>query len=668
MITAATTRPMQMAMELGAQVSLSSNDAAVGADRSVSPKFGSAGIRWRNASASIARADLIVFALILVMGAITFAFVRHATNFVQEDVFYADAGRSLLQHGFYGINGRTETNQPPGLPAILAGLFAIFGYGYTICLHAMVIFETLAFLVTYELLRRRLPGVVAAAICLVLMSSPIFFQMATQEILACYPVLFTTVTALLAFEEYEKAKRRLWRTVWAVTLAVMTVASILIVSGAIALLGGMLAVIVVTYFRDKKLARQRLKLVVPVVLLGVMLQIAWMSRKPDPLEWPTLPGYPRSYLQQLKVKNGNDPEMGMATLSDIPLRVWKNLDSQADLLVGMVARHGVRESKTFVVIIPVLIVGAGWARSLLDPSEALIAWYFAGYQFIYLLWPWEMEHRFFVPVAPLACMYLWKGLATLRTLVTTRRRLVGAALALLSFLLAISGWRWMFSHAGEGMGLYPDEVAAAIWTILSGCFLWVACTGNPLSSLPEGSRPAERWRQHRHRFQIRPARWIVAATVVLILIGIGPEVRIAEANVRYENLLRAGDTSVVPMWSEVESGQWIHDHTAPGSVVMARQLPIVCHYAERKMVWCAPISNPQVLMNGIVSHQVDYIVVINHPQVYYLPDDGDCFAPVLAKYAGAFRPVFQDARARIFQVDKRAARAEIGRTGASTTP
>jgi len=39
----------------------------------------------------------------------------------------------------------------------------------------------------------------------------------------------------------------------------------------------------------------------------------------------------------------------------------------------------------------------------------LIEWYFAGYELIYLLWPWTMELRFLLPIAPLACFYIWQG-------------------------------------------------------------------------------------------------------------------------------------------------------------------------------------------------------------------------------------------------------------------
>ena len=70
-----------------------------------------------------------------------------------------------MQDGFYGINGRAETNQPPGLPALLAILFVFFGYSHAICLCAMAVFEMLGFLAAYEFLLCDVPKLVAASIC-----------------------------------------------------------------------------------------------------------------------------------------------------------------------------------------------------------------------------------------------------------------------------------------------------------------------------------------------------------------------------------------------------------------------------------------------------------------------------------------------------------------------
>jgi hypothetical protein len=70
-------------------------------------------------SSTLRWADILVLALIIGLGALQFLCCVQSRDFLDDDVVYSDAGRSLIEHGFYGINGQPRTNQPPGLPAIL---------------------------------------------------------------------------------------------------------------------------------------------------------------------------------------------------------------------------------------------------------------------------------------------------------------------------------------------------------------------------------------------------------------------------------------------------------------------------------------------------------------------------------------------------------------------
>ncbi len=122
-----------------------------------------------------------------------------------NDVSYADTAQSLLHHGFYGVHGTPETTQPLGLSLILSALFGLFGYSFPIAVGAMAVFETLGFLASYEWLRRRVPRFVAATICIILLSSPLYFAWPTRMVYACFAYFFTTRAALLSADEYEKA-------------------------------------------------------------------------------------------------------------------------------------------------------------------------------------------------------------------------------------------------------------------------------------------------------------------------------------------------------------------------------------------------------------------------------------------------------------------------------
>jgi hypothetical protein len=353
-------------------------------------------------------ADFIIFLLIAAFGVSTVLLHQRTADFLTEDAFYADAAQSLLHHGFFGVNGVPETTQPPGLAAILAVLFFVFGYSYAVCLGAMAVFETLGFLVAYEFLRRRVSMRVAATICILLLSSPLYFAWATRMVYPCFAYFFTTMLALLSGDEYDKASTTRSRIVWGTVLTMAVVASLLIATATVALLGAMAAVVVFTALKERRLARIRLLKFLPVFLVATAVLGVWMLRKPAPLEWP-LPGYPRPYLQQLKVKSGRQPELGIAKWSDIPARVTTNLMAEGDILARLVLRHGLDRTNVAVIIVPFLLVVIGWTYSTMRTrGMELVDWYFAGYQFIYALWPWTIDTRFILPVAPIACFYMWQ--------------------------------------------------------------------------------------------------------------------------------------------------------------------------------------------------------------------------------------------------------------------
>jgi hypothetical protein len=56
--------------------------------------------------------------------------------------------------------------------------------------------------------------------------------------------------------------------------------------------------------------------------------------------------------------------------------------------------------------------------------------------------------------------------------------------------------------------------------------------------------------------------------------------------------------------ADAGAGKWIRDHTDKDVVIMARHVPTVYHYSERKL--SGFIANPQLLMKGIAKHKVDF--------------------------------------------------------------
>ena len=609
---------------------------------------------------SVRSVDTVVWGTVVLFGLAGFWFYQHSGDFLGEDVFYADTARSLLAHRFYGIAGRPETNQPPGLSALLAIVFGLFGYSTAVCLRAIVVLEALGFIAAYQVIKRRLPKFVAAVICILLISSPIYFQLSTEMICPSMPFLFTTMAAIWACWKYEKESSFGLMFLWGTIVASLITASLMFASAAMALQGAILAATVSTVFRSRPLGLIRAKRMLPILLFGVIVQGWWMHRNPAPPEWP-LPGYPAPYLQQLKVKNGNYPELGMATAGDVLVRVKSNLLGESDLLAQIVFRHGVNETKVAVVIAPVLLIVLGWAYCLWQArGQGILEWYFAGYQFIYLLWPWGLERRFFLPIVPLACLYAWEGGKAAYMLIATRPRVTGIVWFPLGLVLGISGCYWLYTHrTTHGLGLLPDELLIPLWLISSVVAVWMAYRNQVPAALNPNSTEAKWLVQPLPPLGASPWRvaqyGLTALMLVLFTIGVSSDVSIAKENVETPDSQFMTDTNVNPMASEIRAGLWVRSHTPSDSVVMARHLPLVFHYAQRKMVWFAPISNPDVLMAGVDRHHVDYVIVINHKILYYLPDDDDCFDKLLAKHPEAFRMVRQEPDLRVFEVAHRPA-------------
>ena len=601
---------------------------------------------------------LVIFLLIAVFGVSTVLLHQRAADFLAEDAFYADAAQDLLHYGFFGVNGVPETTQPPGLAAILAVLFSIFGYSYAVCVGAMAVFETLGFLVAYEFLRRRVSMLVATTICILLLSSPLYFAWATRMVYPCFAYFFTTMLALLAGDEYDRASTTRSRIVWGTVLTIAVVASLLIATSTVALLVAMAAVVVLTALKERCLARIRLLKFLPVFLVGSAVLGVWMLRKPAPLEWP-LPGYPRSYVQQLKVKNGRQPELGMAKWSDIPARVSTNLLAEGDILAQLLLRHGVDRGNVAVVIVPFLLTFIGWTYSVVKTrGMELVDWYFAGYQFIYVLWPWTMDTRFTLPIAPIACFYMWQGINGAILASRTKPRVVGIIWFPAALLLTIFGTHWIYTQRSDGNRYLPATLIVPVWLISAGIAAWMAYTGKSVFSAETSSKVGTWIKQPLSKWRVSPLHLlrysIYLIVTALVLIGIVSDTRIARENLNALDFNNTQETGAYGfLATEVEAGLWLRSNTPSDSVVMARHWPTVYHYARRKLVWFAPISDPRVLLEGIVRHGVNYVVVVKHGIPYYLPDDDDCFDRLLAIDQDKFRLVLERANLRIFKVEER---------------
>jgi hypothetical protein len=289
----------------------------------------------------------------------------------------------------------------------------------------------------------------------------------------------------------------------------------------------------------------------------------------------------------------------------------------------------------------------GWAFSVWRWRGGLQDWYFAGYALIYLLWPWKVEPRFFLPIMPLACLYMWNGGRALVLLAKERPRFLGVVWYPVAVILAISSWFWMhgtwigshLTHAG-----LQDESSFAVWVIsaaLAVRMLWAE------SAWQQSSARVSHWFSRPiAASSINPARLIQVLGILtvsyLVLIGLTSQMSLARTNL--------DTSSPVNNSSDVTAAEWIKSNTEPVAVVMARHVPIVYHFAERKLVWFPPSANASMLYEGIRKHNVNYLVTVTRRINYYLPPEDDGMAALLSAYPDAFELVHQTPTFRVFRV------------------
>ncbi len=589
------------------------------------------------------RADFFVIALLLLFGILQFFLYEHTNDFVHEDVGYYENARSLVEHHTYGFNHTSERVQPPGLPLIIGVLCLTTGCSHAAVLRNMPVFLTLGLIVAYVLLRQERGRLVAASSCLLVASAPEIFVLVTRWIYPAFPYLLTSMLALWVTTKLEHADTRRARFWLSLLLSVLLAASVLIQSSGMALLIGLVAWMAVAFFADPGIARSRLKTFLQVLILPLIVLAFWMPRGGNSKEWP-LSGYPGSYLTQLRLKSGNYPELGQASFLDIPRRVSENARSHASFLSEVLSPIWIDTSWSSLGISGVILLTfAGLCYSISQRGGRPHDWYFLAYESIYLLWPWTTEGRFFLPAFPLAAFYFFSGLPASWRLLRSCARAVSVVALPLSLLFGF----YSFDRAarvppGHGLQL---KVSFCFWVLTGLGALWTIWRGSPPFWRRLSAVSWSRFQYIRLAGKSLPLPQIGGSLflAILILLTIPHLIKFGRQNL-HPNL--KGNT----LAADMEAASWIRSHTEASAIIMARHVPISFHYSQRRVVWFPPISNPQVLMEGIRRNGVQFVIVVNRVYSYYLPPDEECFNPVLQVYPGSLRLVAQGSRFRIYQV------------------
>jgi hypothetical protein len=586
-------------------------------------------------------ADLLVCALVAAFGIVPFIFYQRAPDFLYPDVFYVELGRSLLFQGSYSFNGLPENVQPPGLPIIFGLACSTIGCTHDILIRTMPVFLTLGFILSYVILRRALGTLTAAAFIFLLVSSPNLFPYVTTQLWPSFPFFFVTMLFLVLAPKVDTLKNPLWIFFAGCLLCILLTGAVMIQSVGIALIGAYLGYTVFLFLRDAPAAKSHLRIAAPVLLVAVLTQALWIQRGGNPQQWP-VHGYPESYLAQLKLKNGNYPDLGFASAKDVVFRVEKNVKERTAFFAEVLTHHWIRFSWASPLVsgVIVLIVCGVWS-SLLRSNTQLCALYFVAYEGIYLLWPWSFDvPRFTIPTLPLACLYLAEGAVTLWGWSQQRPRIVGSLLLPMSIglaFLATKGW-------ATGHGL-QDKMSAVFWAICTATFGRMIWKG---SLLPSGLLMRMRG------FFGKP--WSLAG------VPFGPIQGLAILSVAY--LVAAGVAEEIPMGREnltsgttkfentpeIQAALWLEAHTDPSAIIASRGVPLVHYYSKRRVISFPPTSDTKLLMHGIRNHHIGYVIVIDREFTYYFPSETVCFELLDKAYPDTFHLVDKNSQLRIYEV------------------
>lgn len=595
-------------------------------------------------------ADAAVYTFILLMGAFQVTHYPHTADFM-NDMTYPDLARSILEKGSYQLRFLPQTTFPPGFPLILAAVAFFFGLSPAALFPVVTVSATLGIIAAYELLRRVEGRGVAAATCLLLASSPVLFGFNTTIVYPEMPFFLMSMLALLLALKIDRTERGKSLIGWMLLLSVALVLAVLIRSVGVALLAGLATCIAVSLLIVAEMGRRRLRRFVFPLVIGLAAQLCWSvwAHRHQTLEWQ-LPGYPQSYISQLRVKNGHYPELGTAHLSDIPSRVERNVVMRAAGFSQLLTRRNVTKFWSSPAIAGVLLLIAVGLVSSLRNGGQLYDWYFLWHEFIFMVWPWDYRDRFLFPVVPLACLYLWRGAKAVKNHSIREPRTVGVSLALIGSLLCISSAAFAFRvtvflvNPEHVRGDHLQTIAATLFWGIVAAIGFGMLKSDSLKHLRDGTGMLPRLSQAVETGTPVAFRFAaILALAVIVVSGTRLVVAIGHNNMNPDITKQSG----YPM---IKAADWIRTHEPSDRVIMAREPDFVFHFVGRRVVWFPPISDPKVLMDGIRRHHVGVILVVHQAKSYWLPPEEECFRSLVQAYPGAFQLTHQDQDTWVYEV------------------
>jgi hypothetical protein len=427
---------------------------------------------------------LAVALLVFALGVALLTAIRPVWTIDPDAGSYVGLARAVASGEGYALDGLPHTKYPPGLPVLLAGLIGLGGPEAYGLFHLALAGALLAAVVLSFALARRLgaPPGAALAVAAATGFSQTLFDLSIRYVRTEPLFLALSLGALLA----------LWRCQqpgagWGSAL----LAAALVVAATLTRLAGVTLLVVPLLAMFRRDGGGGLRARAGLVLLaGAAVVLAWQWRAADVAR--THPGAP-DYGAELLAAEPRDltktVRLDMPALDGAALarRVAGNLDVMARamaVLLTNVDRAGARLPVGALAFALVLTGLCALLRGA-TPERLQAVAYVGATLLLYLVWPFNQQERFYVPLLPLLLIAAGAGaLAVLRIARAAWERPAGRGLllgggALLLLLLALQR-----SDYPQVLGRWSTGYAALLG---GGVLLWLVALR--LRRVPE-PRPA----------------------------------------------------------------------------------------------------------------------------------------------------------------------------------
>ncbi|MHC4845676.1 MAG: hypothetical protein ACYTCU_05900 [Planctomycetota bacterium] len=349
--------------------------------------------------------------LVLALAGLLGSAIRPVWTIDPDASQYLSLGRSLAAGEGYALDGVPHTKYPPGLPLLLGGLVVVGGPEAYGLFHAALVAALLAAVLLSHALVRRLgyPPPVALAVALAVGLSQTLFDLSVVYLRTEVLFLALSLGALLTtWRALGKDGR--WPT--------LLLAAVLILAATSVRLAGvtLLAVPGLVMLRRGIGGGARVRALL-LVVVGLGVVFAWQARTASVLErFPGVPDYGAEF-------NAAEPrDLAKVMRLDMPpldahflaKRVTGNLDVLARAMAVLLTNADRAGARLPVGALFLALVLAGLHRLWWRPGEASERRTASGYVLaafvLYLLWPFNQQERFYVPLLPLLLIAGGEGL------------------------------------------------------------------------------------------------------------------------------------------------------------------------------------------------------------------------------------------------------------------